>query len=550
MTSQDIFGAPAPTLRDYVQVLKRGLWIVLLMALVAGLAGYYLASRQENQFRATANVLLPTSIAEDAITGGRAVLTNSDLGDRVVYAEQVVVDEVYDRNEVEGEQLQLFVDAANDGTSVMFFTAVSTDAQLAADAANDFATTYVTEQQEQTDADFNEVTNTFKEELNRLSIERTDVRSTLSELQAERLNPQTDEQRAILEAEITNEENRIRDELLNLDAAISKIRADIVELQVSRAFTSGADVNLGRAAQVPFGPFAPNVGRQVQLALIAGLALGVGLVFVREHMDDRVRSVQRLESAVDPLPVIGSIPKRASRDRYELDVVHDPSGPVGEAFRSLRTSLQLSAAAKDLKVILVTSANPSEGKTTVSANLAVALANAGQQVVLIDADLRRPRLQKLFGIEDQLGPEDGLTHQLLSGELTMGVQLEGFPNVNLIPAGPRTVDPPELLMSDSMDVLLDALRDKVDHVIIDAPPVLPVSDARILAGMVDAVVIVVNAVESRRDEVRRSLRLMGEADGNLLGSVLVAAREEDSDYRYHYRYAEPSSSGRKLWPFG
>jgi receptor protein-tyrosine kinase len=273
---------------------------------------------------------------------------------------------------------------------------------------------------------------------------------------------------------------------------------------------------------------APRPVRNVAIAAVLGLILGLLAAFLREYFDRGLRSREKVEQAFG-LPVIGQVPfEQRRRKRNQRAVVWDGFGEIAESYRALRANLQYLAVKRPLRTILVTSASPAQGKTTVTANLALAIARSGASTIALEGDLRRPRLDEAFGVPND-GP--GLTSVLVgSAEFDMAVQEVPLPvgrdgssrevgRLSLLPSGPLPPNPSELLSSMQMRKLLDRLGVSYDYVLIDSPPLLLVADALELARMVDGVVLVVRNNHATTDEARELRALVERLDIHLVGAV-------------------------------
>lgn len=308
----------------------------------------------------------------------------------------------------------------------------------------------------------------------------------------------------------------------------------------------------------PRSPVRPNLGTNLAVGGVLGLALGLGLIFGRDALDRSIRSPEHLEalgvaflgllpeSHTSPLdPAEGKQKKRRRRERPnqdkaselppELTVHTAPRSGLAEASRAVRTNVRFMSPDRPYKTLLVTSAAPSEGKTTVACCLAIAMAQAGDRVLLVDCDLRRPRIHRVFG----RGNERGVTTLLLDSSEFDELQLESpIPNLSVLSSGPHAPNPAELVSSDRFGVLLRSLEDRYDRVIIDSPPVAAVTDAAILSKRVDATVLVVRASETSRDIARRALRILNDVGAPIAGAVLNAVHMEGRrGYYYYYQYS-------------
>ena len=214
-----------------------------------------------------------------------------------------------------------------------------------------------------------------------------------------------------------------------------------------------------------------------------------------------------------------------------LVTLSDPRSPISEAYRTLRTNLQFVSLDKPLRTILVTSAGPDEGKSTLIANLAIAMAQGERKVILVDCDLRRPSLHKLCG----LGSREGLTSMMVAegGSAEPPLQETGVPGLTLLASGPLPPSPSDLLGSRRMDAVLTTLKERADVVLLDSPPVVAVSDAAVLATKVDGVLLVVSAGHTRREGVQAAKAKLEKVNANLLGAVLTNATMDTSLSRYY-----------------
>lgn len=275
-------------------------------------------------------------------------------------------------------------------------------------------------------------------------------------------------------------------------------------------------------------PVSPNIPRNLAIGLLFGLFLGVAAAFLRDHFDDSVTSKDLVERTTG-VPALGLIPRFDSGES-ELVAAAGPNSPAAEAFRSLRTAVKFLAVDRDVRVVQVTSPSAGEGKTVTAANLAAVLAQAGDRVVLVSADLRRPRVEEVLGIP--MTP--GLTGVLI-GEVALPQAIravDGVPNLSVLAAGQLSPNPSELLSGDRARQLFDVLAQTYDAVVIDCPPVLPVTDSLILARMSDATLLVTSVRKTSRRELERAVEVLDQVESRLSGAVITSMEPEDA-------YAEP-----------
>jgi capsular exopolysaccharide synthesis family protein len=296
-------------------------------------------------------------------------------------------------------------------------------------------------------------------------------------------------------------------------------------------------VTIVEPASLPTTPSAPRPVLSYLVGLLLGLLIGSTVAVVRELLDTRVKTMDDLQRVTgsSPLGLIRDDPGMAKRP---LVVQVDGKSPRAEAYRQLRTNLQYVHVDKPLRTIVVTSAIPGEGKSVTSCNLAITLADAGLSVLLVEADLRRPRVSEYMGLEGAVGLTSVLTGE---ASLVDALQPWGQHGLQVLPSGPLPPNPSELLGSQQMHDLLEALRDQVSIVILDTPPMLPVTDAAVLARKADGALLVVRARKTKREQVQRCLELLHGVDSRLLGTVLnrAAVRGPDAnqadgfDYGYY-----------------
>jgi succinoglycan biosynthesis transport protein ExoP len=302
-------------------------------------------------------------------------------------------------------------------------------------------------------------------------------------------------------------------------------------------------------ARVPNYPIEPNIPRNLAFAFMLGLTSGVGMAFLFEGLDNTVRTTEQAQM-ISGFATLGMIPlgsrsaregangKRlmiaTSKEAVELVAKARPQSQMAESYRALRTSLLLTSVGAPPKVIMITSALPQEGKSTTSINCAVVLAQKGTRVLLIDADLRRPSIHKTLG----MGPRSGLSN-VLTGSATLQQTIQPskiLPNLFILPAGTPPPNPAELLASSNMKDVLEELRGQYDHVVIDTPPTLSVTDAVVLSPRADAIVLVIRSGQTTKQALRRARDILTQVNAKVSGVLLNAVDLSSPDYYYYYEY--------------
>jgi succinoglycan biosynthesis transport protein ExoP len=321
------------------------------------------------------------------------------------------------------------------------------------------------------------------------------------------------------------------------------------EAQVS-AGLKASNIRIVDAAEVPKRPVKPRLLLNLALGMILGLGLGIGLAFFQEYLDNTLKTPDEVETLLR-LPSLGVVPvfpldgagkaaevklvSIAPTKGTQIGPAIQTNPATVEAFRSLRTSILLSADPVP-KSLLITSALPGEGKTTMVVNLGATLASLGSRVVIVDCDMRRPACHRSTGVENKPGFVQCLTGRVELGEAVLPVP--GVGNLSVVPCGPIPPNPAEVLSSPLTGELLRRLRTEFEYVLVDSPPLLSVADSRILATLTDAVVLVVRAYETPQDAVRRARSLLYGAGARILGVALndVDIRRDGYAYSYYYRY--------------
>jgi capsular exopolysaccharide synthesis family protein len=283
-------------------------------------------------------------------------------------------------------------------------------------------------------------------------------------------------------------------------------------------------------------PVSPRPVRNLAIGLAIGLLLGIVASILRELLDVTVKTEERL-SEVTKAPVLATIPFDPQAALAPLAMDHDPRSARAEAFRHLRTSLQFVDVDQPVRVMLVTSSVPDEGKSTTAVNLAIAFADAGNTVLLIEGDMRRPTAAEYLGLEGAVGLSNILAGMV---EWDVAVQPWGPHELWVLPAGFLPPNPSELLGSRNMATLLDRLRERFDIIIVDSPPLLPVTDAAVVAAYADGVVLITQAARTPHTRVEAAMASLRAVDARILGCVLTMARNRGSADYYAYPYRPPA----------
>ena len=308
------------------------------------------------------------------------------------------------------------------------------------------------------------------------------------------------------------------------------------ELETPRAGARpDARVVVEQRASLPAKPVTPNPARNLAIGLALGAVMGVGLAVLRDTLDNTIKSQETLEE-VTGVGVVGYIPNDKELRKKPTISFDTSTSPAAEAFRKLRTNLQFLAVDNPPRLIVITSSSPSEGKSTSAINLALALAEAEHNVVLIDGDMRRPRVAKYLGLVGEVGFSN-----VLSGGASLSevLQTTRFPRLTVLAAGPIPPNPSELLGSLAAKSLLSELRTRYDYIIIDSSPLLAVTDGAILAASADGALVVAKFGETKREQLAHAIQMLNDVGASLLGALLTMMPARGSgSYSYNYYYSQ------------
>ena len=495
------------SLREYANVLLRRKFIVLLCPILAIGAAAGLSFATTPVYEAGAQMVVVTQRTDTVFQNSSGTYVDPD---RAIQTEIRILQSTMVAERV-AQKLELATDTPKvtgtsiAGTNIVSVTVRDQDPVLAQQSANAYIDSYIEIKREQA--------------VNSLVAAGEELQKKVTEIQQQ------------IDALDTTAPDAAADRQALLDQqGLFKQRLD--QLQVDAALTDGG-AQLVRSAKEPTIPVEPRPLRSGVLAGVAGIVGGILLVLLLDLLDDTFRTADDLERSLPAIPVLAVVPteKKVGRGPIALSA---PSDLAVEAYRGLRTSLQFLGLDADARVIQVSSSIAGEGKTTTAANLAAVFAQAQHRVVLIDADLRQPRVHEVFS----MAPQQGLTHVLLgrpSGDLVTEVA----DDLDVLPAGSVPANPSEMLGSKNMHELIAELAAAYDIVIIDSAPILPVTDSVALTKHVQAVVLVIQSGKTSRKKILQSVARLRSVDAPLVGVVLNRSKRRRSDkegYGYGHGY--------------
>jgi succinoglycan biosynthesis transport protein ExoP len=492
-----------PSFRTYLYTLRRRKWWVASITVLCLAASLAFSLTAHKQYSATAQLLVQPSVNASGLNVVQEPVTQTEVETELQLVTSAPVQQAV-RNRLHSTPA---VSASEVGqTNVMAITAVSGTPSQAALIANLYANAFVQYQQ-------SVASHSLATAEAQLSSQISSIGKQVSSLRDKTTSPEATA-------------------LLNQEAVLKE---QLAQMQVSGSVDTGA-VALVTPAQAPLSPSSPKPADDALLGLVAGLVLGLAAAFLRDSLDDRLTSKEAAEQA-GGAPVLAMTPAVPSWRRQSPMVVAvtEPNSPAAESYRSLRTSLQFARQERQLSSLLVTSPGVGDGKTSTLANLGVVFAQAGERVLLVSCDLRRPRIGAFFGLGEQVGLTSVLLDEQTLEEAILPVP--GIDRLSLLPAGPVPPNPAELLGSPRARDIFIRLRDQYDLVLIDSPPVLPVTDAAILSRYADATVMLAAAGKTRRADLHRAVEKLGQGGTTILGTVLnKTTRQTGQYYGYSYTY--------------
>jgi capsular exopolysaccharide synthesis family protein len=518
MTSADHTQDSALTLRDYLQVAKRRKWIILTAVVLVPAVAIAFSLHQTKLYQASAQVLLNTQNLAQQLNGvaqsgtyepQTEIVQTQALVARAPAAATRALSLVGGTGLTPAELLAESSVSVPANADLLTFSVTDHSPALASQLVNAYAKAYT---------------------LYRRQLDTASVKGALRSLHA-RLY-----------------------QLRHTGQGTSGLAASLAEQQQKLQTIEALQTSNATVVQEASGATQtqPNPTRNAILGLMLGVLLGIGLAFLREALDTRVRSAAEIGERLGRPPLLAQIPAPPKRfaDQKRLAMVDEPYGPHAEVFRILRTNLEFVSLGHDVKTVMITSAVEQEGKSTTIANLAVALARSGKRVTLVDLDLRRPMLDRLFGVESPGLTAVALGHASLDQALVRVVLTEpatavangaangkGRQQINgvldVLPSGSIPPDPGEFVGTAKLTEILMQLRERSDIVLLDTPPVLPVGDSLTLSARVDGIIVTANARIVRRNTLSELGRRLATAPAPILGYVVAAAGEE-SGYGYGY----------------
>lgn len=524
-------------LRQVIRSLRRWWWIAGLVPLLFGAMAFVVTNRQQPKYMATATLFINPANGNGAtdynsvLTAERLSKTYQKLAKNRTVLDQVIADL---HLPMDADALGGHITAQADGETQLLTLGVSdTDPARAAAIANGVAQrfqTYVV-------GDLAATSTTDSASIAKVLDDlQNQITATKSQIDALKARP--DAQDGTVQSQLT----ALSADLQNLESTYGQLLTLSATLRVNAAISHN-QIQVAEPAVAPKTPYAPRKVVNVLLGLIAGAILAFGAIMILEYLDNTVKAVSDFGALVGAplLSTVSRIPK-LTEGRKQLFVLEHPKGGAAESIRLLRTNIEFASATKEIATLGITSANPGEGKSTMAANLAVTLAQAGFVTALVDADLRRPSQHRIFGV----GNDRGLSTLLSAPDRPWdwGAVPTMLPNLTLVPAGPLPPNPADLLSLERMRELLTEMRQTFDVIVLDTPPALVVSDPLIVAAHVDGMILVTRSGKTRLDTLRRVATTMQRGSVRIIGVIVNHQTGRGSDGYYYPEYHAVDESPR------
>lgn len=517
-------------LRQYLALARNWWWLLLLLAMAGGGVAFGVGLLTPPEYETSTTILINQARgslpdAEAVLSGQRVAATYAELIHQRPVLEEVIK-QLNLQTDPQTLDRQVRVSPVRD-TNLLALTVRDSDPYRAANIANALVEVFIRQNVET--------------QTSRYAASLTDLQAQLDDLQQE--IDATEKRLKELENQFTptatSERERLQTLLIEDRRSFSTLTQSFEEIRLAQAQTTDKITVVESALP---GISTSSVPRNVAVGGLAGLMLAAGLVVLFEYLRETVKTDEEVERLIGAptLGVIGQIP--GSERSGVLITAYKPRAPISEAYRVLRANIEFSGQDKPLKTLVITSSSPAEGKTTTTANLAIATAQFGKQVILVDADMRRPTLHKLFNQHNTRGLSTALMQEG-GGYVQDHMVATGVENLWLMTSGPLPPNPSDVLGSRRMAELIERLKSQADMILFDSPPLLAVADSSLLSRVCDATVLVALSNSTRGDALRRSKEQLDQSGATLLGVVLNrVATSRDGYYYYYHRYYSSDQS--------
>ncbi len=523
-------------IRRYFALARKWAWLVILGALVGGGTAYLVNVNTQPVYLASARLLIdeaPESGGNEyaqALFEERLASTYVELiGLRPVLEETVTRLELPFSADTLGGRLSISTPSE---AQILVISVEDTDPVRAALIANTIGDVFMDLNRERESSRFAESMASYESQMSTLQQEIGTIETQIFAL-GEPETPEGLAQLSLLETSRREAQLRYTEAFNNLEGLrVEQARASNNLIPVEPALSTG-------------GPIRPQTSSNTILGAVIGAVVALGIAFLIEFMDDTVRTPDQVRQVAD-ISTLGAVTHiRGSDLSSRLITFNLPRSPISEAFRVIRTNLGFAAIDDELKTLVITSSSPGEGKSTISANLGVVMAQTGKQVIVVDSDLRRPTQHQMFALPNNRGLTSALLDSTVA--ITDHLQQTKVAGLRLLTSGPIPPNPSELLNSQRMGNIIEVLCDEADMVIFDTPPTLTVADAIILAPQVNGCVLIVDAGQTRQHSVAQAAERLRNSGANILGAVINQLKVGSAGYYYedYHRYYDYASKGSR-----
>ncbi|MBK8900863.1 MAG: polysaccharide biosynthesis tyrosine autokinase [Anaerolineaceae bacterium] len=518
-------------LKEYIGPLLKWWWLLLGATLIAGASSYYATRQQQPLYRSTATVMIGSAIEDPNPSTSDLTITESLASTYVDFANRASVRSAV-REALGLQNLPGIVVQQVNSTNFIDIMVTDTSPERAQAVAAELARQLILRSPTAED-------NNKRQEFARNQLDSYEAAITETE---DQIAAKREELGTLVSAlEIAEAQT----ELASLESSLLTLRTNYTSLLASTQEGAKNAIRVIEPASMPQAPVDPQNTITILVASAVGFVLACTAAYLLEYLDDTVRTPEQI-TKLGNLPTLTGIAFIDSEDDSKLITVTDPRSPTSEAYRVLRTAIQFSVSDKKNSLLLLTSGVSAEGKSTTAGNLAVVLAQAGHNVLLVDGDLRRPSQHSIFNLPNKRGvtslllklnADDADTEvRNLVEDTVQPTQVEGL---QVMTCGPIPPNPSELLGSTKMRRLLDVLDQQYDFVIIDSPPVLSVTDAAVLGAMSGTTLVVVRANKSRKNQFKQVVERLEDVNANVAGVVLNSLKAGSEGHNFYYYYKDP-----------
>jgi polysaccharide biosynthesis transport protein len=509
-------------LREYIRPLRKWWWLILASTVIAVISSFLATRQQPPIYRTHATVMIGSTI-ENPNPNGTELWLQQQLAN--TYADIIQRDNVREATmaALGLEWLPEYSVRVVANTQLIEIAVTDEDPARAQAVANELANQMVKISPGNPASGDTQRQQFIDQQLTDLETQIQGTKTEITRRQTELGNLFSARQIADAQAQINGLQNKLTTLQANYAALLSNTQRGALNT-----------ITVIEPAAFPYWPVGPNRSATILLAAAIGLLLAAGAGYVLDYLDDTLKNPDDVERSVG-MVTLGAVPRMERTSDSELVMLSSGQSAGKEAFRVLRTNLQFAEVDHPIKVLMVTSPAPSEGKSHTASNLAAAMAQAGRKVILVDTDLHKPRLHRVFGIRNNVG----ITTALLEERPDIGplLQESPVPGLWLLTSGPLPPNPAELLGSARMRDLLSEMLAHADMVVLDSPPTVALADAAILSTQVDGVLLVVEAGKTRRDIAKRAAEALRRVNARLVGVVLNRMPTRNDGYYYYYYYS-------------